>query len=290
MHAPFAPARSQPRQPGEKPDYIWQKAPGSNLFRYGPFGIYFAGFGSAGKEILRSLQTDKITIARLRLADQLKQAARLAEKQGQVRRGCVPFSEAERIWLGRMEMNPDLKPRSKDYYRQCLKRLSRSWPELGRTDIRKLADTECLNWGARLGSSISAKAFNNTVAVFRQIIAIGIELGARYDDPTRGIKPLKVRPKKATLPTPEQFESFVDTIRAGRTRHAQDQADLVLFLAYSGFRLREGTAIKWEDCDMEAGVIHARITKNGEERGGAGNRGHAGIACPPASRAGESQP
>jgi len=55
----------------------WKRAPVPNLFRYKPSRKYYARFRSHGKEIKRGLETDRISVAKLRHVDMLK-AERIA--------------------------------------------------------------------------------------------------------------------------------------------------------------------------------------------------------------------
>jgi len=50
---------------------LWTKAPVANLVRYEPSGIYFARAKVRGKLIRKSLDTNVLSIAKLRLADVL---------------------------------------------------------------------------------------------------------------------------------------------------------------------------------------------------------------------------
>ena len=59
----------------------WQKTSYANLIRYVPSGTYFARVRVAGKLIRRSLKTDVLTVAKLRLAD-LEVARWLGHKDG----------------------------------------------------------------------------------------------------------------------------------------------------------------------------------------------------------------
>ena len=52
-----------------KPDSVWQNTLYTNLIRYQPPQIYFARFRVKGKLIRRSLKTNHISVATLRLAD-----------------------------------------------------------------------------------------------------------------------------------------------------------------------------------------------------------------------------
>ena len=54
--------RNQPEK-----DSVWQKTPFVNLIRYKPSQVYFARFKIGGKLIRRSLKTNVITVAKLRM-------------------------------------------------------------------------------------------------------------------------------------------------------------------------------------------------------------------------------
>ena len=56
----------------ESSESQWANSPVANLVRYVPFGIYFARARVSGKLIRRSLKTDVLSVAQLRLSDLLK--------------------------------------------------------------------------------------------------------------------------------------------------------------------------------------------------------------------------
>jgi hypothetical protein len=55
--------------PKSKTAVFWQKAQYANLIRHVPSGIYFAGIRMKGKLIRKSLKTDVLSVAKLRLSD-----------------------------------------------------------------------------------------------------------------------------------------------------------------------------------------------------------------------------
>ena len=89
-----------------------------------------------------------------------------------------------------------------------------SWPGLEKLDVSKITKTDCLDWAARFGQTVSASSSNHTISILRAVIEIGVETGARYDNPARFIERVTERPKKLTLPEPEQFEMFVAEIES----------------------------------------------------------------------------
>lgn len=194
---------------------LWQTTQYTNLIRYVPSGIYFARFRVHGKLIRKSLKTDVLTVAKLRLADLEKTERGRAASQANVARGKMTFEEATTVYKLRIEGDLGLKKHTKEYYLNRLIALLKSWPELSATDIGKITKTDCMNWAARFGKESCATGFNNTVKVLRDVIAIGMESGARYDNPAAGIRRASVRPKKMKLPERSRFGSFVKTIRDG---------------------------------------------------------------------------
>lgn len=253
------------------PDKIWQKAPVANLYRYGPSGKYYARPRIKGKIKSKCLKTDKLTVAKLRLADYLREEHKLAAASENVTNGKMTFGNAvERFKVG-LEANKNLKPRSKVYRLERLGALLRSWPNLEAMDMAKIREHHCEEWAAKFGKDSSAIAFNNTVGTLRMILDIGIKCGVRYDNPAQHIQKHRVRPKQLEVPSQSQFlqmVAHVESIRIGRTRSC---ANLMRFLAYGGFRKNEAKRVTWADCDFDKGQISVKgdpetATKNWEIR------------------------
>jgi integrase len=250
---------------------LWQKTQYTNLVRYVPSGIYFARFKVHGKLIRKSLKTNVLTVAKLRLADFEKTERQHAESQTNATHGKLSFEEAMAIYKQRVAGDASLKQRTKNYYGDRLIALLKSWPALAKTDIRRITKSDCLSWAADFGKHSGPTGFNNTVKVLRNVIAIGIESGARYDNPAKEIRRASVRPKKIQLPEASKFSEFVGAIEKSGGRFSKPCADLVRFLAYGGFRKSEAANVLWQDCDFSGKkiIVHGEPenrTKNGEFR------------------------
>ena len=113
------------------------------------------------------------------------------------------------IYRQRKAGDASLKPRTREYHEERIKALVQSWPSLKEREIRGITKSECLNWAANFGKKSSPSAFNHTIGVFRGLLEIGIEVGARYDNPAKFIKRASERSKLLTLPEPQQFGKFV---------------------------------------------------------------------------------
>jgi integrase len=129
----------------------------------------------------------------------------------------------------------------------------------------------CLEGAGTFGAETSPTAFNHTISILRGIIEVGVECGARYDNPAKSIKRVSERSKKLHLPDFDQFLQFVQEIEDSGSGHSKPCAELVRFLAFGGFRKLEASFITWADCDFAKGKIIVRGdpetgTKNGEFR------------------------
>jgi hypothetical protein len=79
------------KQPDKDSD--WQKTPFVNLLRYKPSQIYFARLKVKGKLIRRSLKTNQLTVAKLRLADLEKIERQKVQSVSAVSNGKMTFGE-----------------------------------------------------------------------------------------------------------------------------------------------------------------------------------------------------
>ena len=265
------PAQAAENESGKDP--ILARTQYANLIRYVPSGIYFARIRVGGKLIRKSLKTNRISVAKLRLADLEKEERQKVENQTAIAltSGKLTFSDAVALYLERLKADANLKPRSKEYREERVAAILRSWPELKDRDVRQISKHECQEWARRLSQKGSSIAFNNTIGTLRLILDIAVEGGARYDNPARGLKRRKVLVRRPELPGHEDFLSFVEEIQNSGRSSCYQAADLVRFLAFGGFRKSEAAHVKWADCDFNKGIITVRGkpvigTKNSEIR------------------------
>ncbi len=250
---------------------VWQKTSYANLIRYVPSGTYYARIRIRGKLLRKSLNTDLISVAKLRLTDLEKAERQSVENKDAITHGKMTFNQATETFKQRIQGDASLKPRTKEYYDQRILALFKSWPGLGELELRAVTKTDCLDWAARFGAKASPTVFNHTISILRGIIEVGVECGARYENPARFIKRVRERSKKLQLPDFDQFLEFVAEIVQSGSGFSEPCAELVRFLAFGGFRKLEASFITWADCDFNKGKIIVRGdpktgTKNGEYR------------------------
>jgi len=245
----------------------WQKTQYSNLIRYVPSGTFFARLRVNGNLIRKSLKTDVLSVAKLRLADLEKNEREAAETRESASKGKMTFGDCVAIYKTQSEASNLLKPTSKLYRREVVESIIKSWPGIETRDVRRVSQNDCNAWAAKYSNHYSATRYNGALGVLRAIFNVAITSGTLYRNPAIGIKRAKARPKQLTLPETKQFEKFVAELEAGASRNSQNCADLVCFLAYGGFRKSEAAGITWVDCDFEKGEILVR----GDEQTGTKN-------------------
>ena len=243
-----------------KPESVWQKTPFANLLRYKPSKTYFARIRVRGKLIRRSLETQSLTVAKMRLSELEKKERQIADSQTAVAGGKMTFGDALAVFRVHLQggQTKAKKPRSKAYREERIAALLKSWPTLEKTDVRKISKSDCLNWAANYqatgskGKPVSATNFNNTKDSLKLVLDVAIDKGARYDNPAKEIKRAKVVLKEIKLPSQEEFQKVLDTIKH------KSVADLVRFTAYTGMRIGEVRKITWQDVDFEKKQIAVR--------------------------------
>jgi len=253
---------------------VWNKTKLANLVRHRS-DVYYARVWSGGKEIWKSLKTSHFSVAQARLAEFLKEHRQRIGNGGGGKDSSVSakmtFGEASESHLRNLDDNLRMKPRTRDYWRECLTALQKSWPGLTETEIRKITQADCKKWASAYAKKASPTRYNNTIALLRHVLAIAIEAGVIYSNAAAVLKRAPVRGKEIALPSVEQFNALIAEMRDGHGRDSKNSADLAAGLAYTGCRIGEARQIQWRDVDFEAGEIVVRGdadtgTKNWELR------------------------
>jgi integrase len=184
----------------------------------------------------------------------------------------MTFGEAAASHLRDLDDNVKLKPRTRAYYRERLRALEKSWPNLSGTEVRNIAPGDCKAWAGKYGRIASPTNFNNTVALLRHVFAVAVEAGVIYANPAAAVKRATVRSKPPALPSSEKFNAMVVEMRNGHGRFSRDCADFVEGLAFTGMRKGEANALEWRDLDFDANEIVVRGDAVTGTKGGVGWR------------------
>ena len=248
----------------------WEKTKRQNLVRH-KSGRYYARLFLNGKEIWKSLKTSNFSIAEIRLAAALKDHRERKNRTVVPGNGKMTFAQAAALHLQRLAENVSLKQRTRDYWKETLAALQKSWPELPAKEIRRITPADCREWAARYAKEFSASHFNATISLFRHILAVAIEEGVIVSSPAASLERKPLRAKRLELPSLAQFAAFIAEMKAGGGRDSKNCADLVQGLAFTGCRIGETFHIEWKDLNFGTGEIVIQgdpddLTKNGEIR------------------------
>lgn len=249
----------------------WRATGTQNLVRYIPSGTFFARFKIGRKPFRKSLKTQNLATAKLRLPDLLRQHRSKAEAGRALRNGKMTFSQALQIYLDSVDTNVSLKPKSKAYRHLLSKFILRTWPELRNADVRAITERNCQNWLSRFQQMYAPTVVNNSIGTLRAVFQGAVEAGARFENPAANLKRVRVRPKVLQLPSREEFDRFVEAIATAGAPQSLDCAALVRFLAYTGLRISEAGFVTWRDVDFKRKQLVVRgdpvtSTKNDEVR------------------------
>jgi hypothetical protein len=120
----------------------WQRTRTQNLIRHKSGGYYARPF-AGGKEVWRSLRTSHFSVAEAKLAEFLKEhRQRRSNGNGEVSPK-MTFGQAAAIHVRNLDDNLNIKPRTREYWREVLAALVKSWPRLNETEIRKIRQADC---------------------------------------------------------------------------------------------------------------------------------------------------
>jgi len=252
---------------------LWKKASVANLVRYEPSGIYFARAKVRGKLIRKSLDTNVLTVAKLRLADVLDTEQKAVAPSQTKIVGKMIFADALAIFKERQKLATDIKDTTKAYNARAAFDLLKTWSGLEEMDVKRITKFDCLEWRAKFGKMYSPTVTNGTLSVLRRVLDIAVDSGARYDNPAKDkdVKRARVRRKELQLPEPDQFLALVNKVRTAGSRDSDNCGDAIEFFAYVGARLSEAAKIYGRDCSFLKNEIIIRGdpitgTKNWEMR------------------------
>ncbi len=231
------------------------------LYRNSASKVYYGLLKRGGKQIRRSLRTNDRKLADRRLAE-LRERVGHMSANGDASR--LTFNQVAELWLN--VWSAHLKPASILSLKHKIKQLSDIF---GPMPVRSITRTVCENWAQVRSPQVAAASFNHDRGTLKLILDHAKREGLILDNPADSL--VRRRPDKHAIlvPTREQFEKVVATLRGLDIRY-QAAADLVELLAYSGMRKGEANAFRMEDVDFDRGTFKVTGgevgTKNHEAR------------------------
>jgi integrase len=253
----------------------WTRTSVQNLVRH-KSGRYYARLFANGKESWKTLKTDLLEVAKVKLRELTGTAEKILRATTALDRGRMSVEDCATVLEKRVEQGYGLKgkgrrlnqisPLTQKYRLETIVSLWRTWPELRKLDARKVTTVAIENWAEKFAKEYSATRYNATLDTLRMLFRIAQDAGACVDNPAERIGRMTVKPKTLVLPERKQFQTLVTTVRTAGGRFSKNCADYIEFLAFTGARKNEAANLLWSDVDLIGNRIHLRITKGGRSR------------------------
>lgn len=221
------------------------KRAGENLVRH-TSGTLYLRIKVGGKVIRESLETDSLEVAKMKRDQRvLILRSRSAAIGGKIK----TLREALEIIRHRQMEGAHLKQSTKDYYEQVLGYLEESLPLP--CSARAWSEVEAREWWQATAERYSWTRANAMLAACKRMVGVILEAGARADDPTRGLKPVREAGKELVVPTRERMGRIIASAGAMRRKRSKEVADMIAVMAFSGVRAAEARALRWGNVGEE---------------------------------------
>jgi integrase len=244
----------KPKSKQNEPERSAFQKVGECLYRRTTSGVYYGLVKRAGKQYRRSLKTTDRKLAERTLADFRQKIERLDHTKA---RSNITFADVANRWLSTIV--PQLKASSANRRETSVRQLL---THLGSIPVRNLTSALCEQWASKRGIGIAASTYNNERDTVIAVLNFAKREGLLLDNPALVLRRRKMGKSTVVIPSQPEFQSLVTALRNLDVR-AQEAANLVELLAYSGMRLAEATSVRWQDVDFE----RARFVVTGGELG-----------------------
>lgn len=134
-------------------------------------------------------------------------------------------------------------------------------PRLGEIPVSQIDADDIARWIAwmelqpspkRKGETLAAKTVKNHHATLSAILSAAASRGLRTGNPARGAKMTRTRKKRMTIMTQSEFAVLLQFV-------PPKHQPLIMWLAGTGMRWGEATALTWGDIDRDAHPSHALV-------------------------------
>jgi integrase len=232
----------------------WTKV-GENLVRYQGGTIYLRA-KVHGKVIRVSLETSDLRIAKIKRDDRLSKL-RAAASSKAANPKLRTIGDAIAILRERIVNQPHLEPPTVVFYRDMLDVLADTLPVV--TLAKSWTAADASRWWKSIAGRFHAQRANNVLGMAKRMGKLMLELAARTDDPTAGLKRVAIPETVIVIPSRVEIEAIVKSIRDQRKAWSEASANLVEFLAFSGCRISQARAITWENVEADWLVFQSGV-------------------------------
>jgi len=180
----------------------------------------------------------------------IRKGAMRAPSSTTLREAADAWLEGAREGTIRTRSGDRYKPSVLRGYEQALR--TRLLPELGRVRLSEISHSDVQDLGDRLlGEGLNPSTIRNALMPLRVIFRRSVARGVVTVNPTTGVELPAVRGRRDRIASPTEAAALIQAL---------PEADRALWACafYAGLRLGELKALRDEDVDLAAGVLHVQ--------------------------------
>ncbi len=224
-------------------------------------------FRHAGKQTSRTFETLQAARRWARLVDQVGADQALAMLEASSPAATVAPTLEQ--WLEHhLDHSTGVAIGTRTEYRRLA---ARTWlPMLGAIPVDFLTRDDVARWVGKAASSrgrsgrlLAAKTIANAHGLLSAVVSSAVAAGLRADNPCRGVRLPAGRTAEMVFLTRERYDELVAAI-------PEDWQPFVAFMAGTGLRWSEATALTWADLDLDGPSPAVRVTKAWKRADGTG--------------------
>ncbi len=252
---------------------VWETTDTACLLRHKHSRKYYGRFTLRGKQKWINLDTNVLTVAKLRLPDEVKKMEQLRALEPNVTGGHASVGDLMEVYRARTQANQNLRESSKVSRETALKKIDKTWSGIRDLEPAQITPEAVQAWANRFKSEgtgftapntktrrkgNSATSVNRAIDTMRRVLDIALRRGQIHSNPVT-VKPedgkLKkpVVPKKLILPSREEAEKLIASMRESG-RHGGwgvEASYLCQFLLMSGARIGEVPLVTWRHIEWD---------------------------------------
>ena len=278
---------------GEKPK-TWGSTGITGLTLHIPSGIYYHRYSVKGRRTYRSLETRRFPTAKLRLARKSEEVETARQARREISTDNLrTLGDFEKLFLVRLETTPQTAATKKNY-RVWLERLRRVWPEFetmlaDRVTSQTLTDLRAKLQTARFHKGRTKKwvrgykvgTINQTLLLVKLLLDLAREKRVIFNNPFNDDRGLfgkifvATERKKLELPTHEDMRRIFSELNKPPAHSkkwlagiyqtdATNAAEMARLMAFSGMRLEEANAARWEDLGAQRMEVRGTKSKSSQ--------------------------
>jgi integrase len=187
----------------------------------------------------------------------------------------VAFADYAERWM--TLIRPKKKPSTLRGYRQILD--VHLIPRWGRKDLRRIKPSDVEVYQADKALTLAPKTVSNHISVLSSLFAHAVKRGLADHNPCEGIEPIQDTPDEMRFWSRDESEAFLAAMDEVDHRWTTFYATAL----YTGLRLGELFALRWDDVDFRSGQVHVRQSMFWEPKQGRSRRSYL-ITTPKSGR------